>query len=521
MLFLALQKLARKGPVAEHAAGEENAMGTHSLRRCRCRLIGAALALVLCAAMSSVAYAQQDLERFQRQLEQIRRDTILEVNPNVPLDQRTFVDYGAYVTVGYLTLDDNVDENHVLRQYELFPYFRFNIDGAHEFFFRGRVGWRDFNDGDSFDGRGDERIDPDLDAGYYRFDLARSRAAYQGEQIDFNLIVKGGRDLVYWANGLVLSQDIDGVTVDFTWRNDVMLSVVAGVTPTRTVDFDASRPKFDYNTRRGFYGATLSKALGEHRPYVYGLIQRDYNNDDPLVQGPVVTNFDYDSYYLGAGSTGTFGNRLLYELEVVHEGGTGLSNSFEGDSIFISPIEQTEEDIDAWAADVRVDYLLADVRRSRFTSEFIIASGDDDRVLSTSDTFGGNTPGTDDNAFNGMGLLNTGLAFAPQVSNLTSFRLGYSTFPFADGGGVMSRIQFGTDWFLFYRTDDDAVIDEPLLESSDGESFLGWEPDVFVNWQITSDVTLSVRYGIFFPNDDVFESDEPRHFFYTGVTYAF
>src|SRR5687768_14468306 len=158
---------------------------THRRRR---RLTLAALALIGCAAVSSVAHAQDDLDRFQRQLERIRRDTILEVDPNVPLGQRTFVDYGAYITVGYLSLDDNVDENHVLGQYEIFPYFRLNVDGAHEFFLRGRVGWRDFNEGDSFDGRGDERIDPDLDAGYYRFDLARSRAAYEGEQLDYNVI---------------------------------------------------------------------------------------------------------------------------------------------------------------------------------------------------------------------------------------------------------------------------------------------------------------------------------------------
>jgi hypothetical protein len=490
----------------------------HTLRRRRAVTL-AALLLLLC---TTITHAQQrDLETFQRQLEQIRRDTILEVNPDVPWGQRSFIDYGAYVTVGYLTLDDNNDLNHVLWQYELYPYFRFNIDGAHELFLRGRVGWRDFNDGDSFDGRGDERIDPDLDAGYYRFDLARSRAAYEGEQLDYNLIVKGGRDLVYWANGLVLSQDIDGVMVDMSWRADIGLSFIAGVTPTRTVDFDASRPKFDHNTRRGFYGAMLSKAIGQHRPYIYGLIQRDYNDDDPLVQGPVVTEFDYNSWYIGGGATGALTDRLIYGVEVVHEGGESLSNSFSGDSIFIEPIPQTEEDIEAWAFDVRLDYLLADVRRSRFTAEVIVASGDDDRVLSTSDTFGGNTPGTDDNAFNGFGLLNTGLAFAPQVSNLTSLRLGASTFPFGTGGGVMSRIQIGTDWFLFYRTDDDAVIDEPVRPDSDGEAYLGWEPDIFLNWQITSDVTLSVRYGIFFPNDEVLFSDEPRQFFYAGVTYAF
>ena len=55
-----------------------------------------------------------------------------------------------------------------------------------------RGGWRDFNGGDSFDGRGDERIDPELDRWYYKFDLQRHVAAYQGRQIDYNLVVKAG-----------------------------------------------------------------------------------------------------------------------------------------------------------------------------------------------------------------------------------------------------------------------------------------------------------------------------------------
>jgi hypothetical protein len=49
---------------------------------------------------------------------------------------------------------------------------------------------------------------------------------------------------------------------------------------------------------------------------------------------------------------------------------------------------------------------------------------------------------------------------------------------------------------------------------------------------MTSDVTLALRYGIFFPNDDAFPShvelgggnsdpSEPRQFFSVSVTYAF
>lgn len=475
---------------------------------------GLSLSLLLLAPRQAVA--QADLERFERQLEQVRRDTLLRIDQDLSLNQRAYFDYGAYATPGYLSADDNAGDTHTLRQYDLLGYARFNLDGAHEFFLRARWGYRDFNPGDSFDGRGDEPIDFEFDRWFYRFDLARHRAAYAGEQIDYNLVLKAGRDLYIWGNGLVLSTDLEGVSGTLSWGgND--LTILAGVTPTRTVDFDASRPAFDHNTRRGFYGAQLSRQVEGHVPYVYGLLQRDYNAYDVLATGPVVTRFDYDSYYLGVGSSGPIGNRLLYGVEAVYEGGTSLSNSFTaGGGPFIIPIEQTRDQVQAWALDARLDYLLPDVRRTRLSAEVILASGDDDRG-STSNTFNGNKPGTNDRAFNAFGLLNTGLAFAPAVSNLLAVRVGGSTFPLPDAG-PLRRLQVGSDIFIYYKLERDAPIDEP---SSAGQRYLGWEPDLFVNWQATSDVTLVLRYGIFFPNNDALRSDEPRQYFYAGMTYAF
>ena len=65
--------------------------------------------------------------------------------------------------------------------------------------------------------------------------------------------------------------------------------------------------------------------------------------------------------------------------------------------------------------------------------------------------------------------------------------------------------------------DRNAPIDEGTLEGR----FLGVEPDIFINWQISSDVTLALRYGVFFPNSDVVVSGETRQFFYAGLTFAF
>ena len=213
-------------------------------------------------------------EQQLRDLQELQLDTRLRANTAIPAGQRFLFDYGGFVQFNYLALDDPEGEHHVLRESDFIPYARLNIDGVHEFFARGRIGWRDFNDGDSFDGRGDEPVDGDLDRGYYRFDLQRAQAAYGGGSPgDFKLVVQGGRDLVYWANGLVLGQVLDGFIV--TAGNDrVTLEAVAGVTPIRTVDFDPSRPNFDHNTRRGFFGGMLSLDAGDHRPFVYGLSRR-------------------------------------------------------------------------------------------------------------------------------------------------------------------------------------------------------------------------------------------------------
>ncbi len=477
--------------------------------------------LLACLGLSALANAQTSPQQLQREarlreLQQLEIDQRLRANSAVPVGQRALFDYGGYVGVNYLSVDDSARDNHVLRQYDLVGYARLNLDGAQELFLRGSTGYRDFNDQDSFDGRGDEIIDPDLDRGYYRFDLGRYNSAYRGATANPNFTFQGGRDLVYWANGLVLAQALDGVIMNFG-NERLTLQAIAGVTPVRTVDFDVSRPKFDFNTRRGFYGAMLTAGGGEHHPFIYGLMQRDYNQDDPLTLGLVSTRFGYNSYYIGAGSTGALSDRLRYGVEIAYELGNSLSNSFEVSGLGgLIPVTQTRDDIFAYGADARLDYLLPDPNQTRLSAEVIIASGDKDRGNSSA-TFNGNTPGTPDRAFNSFGLLNTGLAFSPEVSNLLTFRVGAATFPLPDAV-VFRRLQVGTDFFVFNRLDRLGSISEQTTGAS---MFLGVEPDLYLNWQITSDVTLALRYGAFLPDNASFAINDVRQFFYGGVTFAF
>lgn len=487
--------------------------------RARCSGLTIAIALL---ALGTLADAQPAAERADRTLERIRREQTLTIDQNVPPDRRVFFDYGGFTVFNYASLDDSLHKNHGLRQVDLVGYTRLNLDGVHEFFLRGRTAYQDFNPGDNFflDRPNDGWVDPDLDRGYYRFDLRRAMEAYRGRETDSLFTFQIGRDLVLWGNGLVLSTVLDGVVITFE-STAFNFDLIAGVTPTRTVDFDTTRPAFDHNTRRFFYGAQVSKQLGTHRPFAYALVQRDMNNRDsttfPLGFDDAPTTFRYDSFYFAAGSRGSFAQQFVYGVEAVFETGNTLSNSFVIDPVLqranFQP--QTKDSIAAFALDVQLDYVLNDSRRSRLSAEFIFASGDADRG-STTDTFNGNRHNTSDQAFNAFGLLNTGLSFAPAVSNLICLRVGAATFPL-QLGEPLERLQVGADFFTFAKARADGGFDEP----TDDAHFLGVEPDLFLNWEITSDLTLAVRYGIFFPSDTLLSDNHVRQFMFVGLTYAF
>jgi Alginate export len=485
--------------------------------------VGIALAITLFAAVARgqappAAERALQQENRLRQLQQFEQDTRMQANPDIPPGERLLLDFGGYFSFDYLSIDDSNHNNHGLRQYELVGYLRANLDGAQEVFVRGRTDYRDFNPGDSFDGFGSRLIDPDLDRGYYRFDLQRAQAAYGKGPGPIKVVAEVGRDLAYWANGLVLTEVLDGglITVG---AGPVELTGLVGITPTRTVDIDTSRPEFNQNTRRLFYGAMLSAQAGEHRPFIYFLEQNDQNNKDVSVVGPLTTAFDYNSYYIGTGSQGAVIDKLRYEVEAVYEGGSTLSNSFStAGTGSLVPVKQTRNDIQAWAADGRLDYLTEGPHQTRFSGEAIIASGDHNRGTS-SNTFNGSKPGTLDHGFNGFGLLNTGLAFSPEVSNLLVGRIGASTFPLPEHA-VFKRMQVGVDVFAFGKLLRDAPIDEP----TGAHRYLGCEPDLYVNWQIASDVTLALRYGIFIPDHSAFghgSAGDVRQFFFGGLTFSF
>ncbi len=481
-----------------------------------------AVALVMTTTLVGPALGQREEARVERILREAERDYALRANPELGLGERALIDYGVLVNFSFLMVDDSAQNTHVLRQSDVQAYAHVSLDGVHEFFGRLRYTYRDFNAGDAFDNAGDEYVYPLYDRAWYKFDLQRAIAAYEGRNIDDNFTLKVGRQFITWASGLTFSEQLYAVDMHAELAGpDLVLRGLVGRTPSSSViDFDASRPSFDGDTERLYIGGKVTyTGFQRHDPYFFVLTQRDQNNEDFFILNPTPpgypTSFEYNSTYLGWGSTGRLPiKNLSYAAEFVFE--TGRSRSTPYIQPGLIPASQTIDRIEAWAARLFLRYRFDDAADTELRFESVFASGDSDRDTDTSTTFGGNQRDTKDRAFNSLDGIGTGLAFGPPVSNLMMFRGGISSFPFR-GIETFEKFRLGMDVYVFNKMDERAPLDEPTGNTG----YLGTEVDLAADWRVTSDVSMHMRYGVFFPGAAIENDKDERHFFYTGITYSF
>lgn len=472
------------------------------------------LAGSLASPWIACAQAQpDDTRRIERQLRTAEgnEDYRLRTDTKLSLQERTQLDVGGSLSFTGLWVNDSSDNSTRLLQPEVVLYARASIDGAHQFFARARFVYRTFSDRDSFDGRGDRWIEPFPDRYWYEFDARKALAAYQGERVDWNLNLRIGRQFVNWGSGIALSETLYAVTPTIEFDRRWRLEGLAGITPDHTTDFDTSRWDYDERTRRAFFGGRVVYTFeGGSELYAYGLSMVDYYNENRL-RPPLTplgrTEFKYDSWYVGIGASGSIGINWTYDLEGIYQNGKSWSDPLRG--------AQRREDISAAAGKANLAYLFRDEGLSRVEAEVLFATGDSDRN-SASSTSGGNLRGTSDHQFNALGYANTGLAFAPSLSNLVTLRLGGSTFPFRTSE-TFEGLQVGIDGLIFTKFNRQGPIDG----LSTDRRFLGGEIDVFANWRLTSDLSMTARYGIFLPSAGTAGGKNARHFVLVGVTLGF
>ncbi|MBC7834435.1 MAG: alginate export family protein [Phycisphaerales bacterium] len=472
-----------------------------------------ARALAVLLAAPAIGLAQPDERRLERAVRQAEPDSAAMVaRRTLSFTEQAYAEAGGYFTFTALHLNDSRANSRRMLQYDTTVFTRASFD-VHTVFARARARYRDFSPGDSFDDRGDQWAEPVFDR--YWYDLNWGGASQPDENgrggVDLNLRV--GRQFVDWGAGLALSEQLYAARPTLVIDNHWLIDGLIGITPSdeAIVDFDASREEFDSDTRRGFFGGMLKyRTESGHEVYGYGLYMEDYNTDSAARFGVLTSvDFNYESAYLGVGSNGSIGADWLYLAEMVFQTGESTSDPLRTSG------GQTKEDISAMAARAQLSYQFRDKNFSVAQIETLFATGDGDRQL-TSETVGGNLTGTNDEAYNSLGFTNTGLAFAPSLSNIMSLRLGASTFPLRDNRDF-SRLQIGGDFFVLGKLNDDGPIDEPTRD----EAFLGVETDLFMNYRITSDLAFNLRYGAFFPGSAILGERDVRHFVLFAVTLSF
>jgi hypothetical protein len=407
------------------------------------------------------------------------------------------LDGGGWFSFNYFKYDDDTNRERDLTEYDLRLWASLSLNGVHTFYIRGVGGYEDWRPDTSqsqFD-------DPKVERAFYKFDFNRLIRNQTGQNPPVGFTAQVGRDYYVFGSGLALAQTMDAVDLSVNagdWKVRALLGKFLGDW-TNPIDNSSAVEEENHRCLWGF--EARYKGLQDHEPFAYFF--QTHDNNDIHTPGQ---DYSYDSRYLGVGSTGKFLlKNLRYVTEFVYEGGQSAAFHSTG-----------QEDIQAFGLDAMLEYLCQTPLHPRFVAEYLWGTGDPDRQNS-SGTILGNKAGTTDKAFNAFGFRDTGLAFAPRLSNLHIFEFGGSFFPL-ENVAFFRKMEVGTRSYLYVKDSTNGGLSD--LSANQSSNYAGFEQDVFIDYRITSDVSVTVRYGIFTPGT-AFNSREIRNAFLTGLVYSF
>lgn len=460
------------------------------------RRVRRALVLLAAAALwAAPAAAQDGVALYEEELR-------VQMDQQHPEDREIDFDVGGWFSAAFFHYDDAMlGADRPLRRFQLRAWGRMSIHGVHRAYVRGLLSLDDWNKGDNpVYGRSDE-TDEEIERAWYELDLGQ---ALWGQRD--RLKIKAGRQYARIGTALTLSMPLDMIQVTAS-KYDVSVKALLGNTIRNSDNIDGSASVARHQDRL-FVGMELAyEGFDRHRPFIYMLTNEDDTTADPPVAGQ---NFEYSSRYVGIGSKGALpGGALKYQGELVSEWGKTYSET----------ATQGKDRIRAMALDLSAEYTFPRPTRPKVMAEYLYASGDKDRRLSSTSTVGGNLIGTEDHAFNAFGFRDTGLAFAPRISNIHMVMAGASFFPL-EHMALFEKMELGTKLF-YYRKDNEAG---PISDTTavNNARYLGSDWDLFCNWRMTSDLAWTVRYGVFFPGSAYDGGDKTcRQFFYTGIVLSF
>ena len=448
----------------------------------------------------------------------IEEEKRAELDRSVSYNQDAFIDFGGWQSFQVISFDDDpgdvagFEDRRTLRLADTRLWASFSYKDIHRIYARGLFQYTDFNDGTQYKREEDVR-GPNLDQGFYEFNWSSLT-----QDKNWGGYLRLGRQFLTLGRGVLFSNVQDGAqlqieTKPVDWK-------VFGSRPTRgTDDFDATIDVPNHS-RRYFIGTEMAfpELISRQRFYLMGLFEMDDNPDGVSISPGA--DFEYDTWYAGAGARGSFLSNTLYQAEVAYQGGQSTATG-----------TTTDESIHAWYGSFLFEYFPKLVTRPRFAGEWLFGSGDEDRG-SVTNTTGGNAVDTDDENFLQFGFAQTGFSLFPRLSNIHVFRASASFFPFQpfvdpkNWTGTFERFEVGSAFYFYRKHKSGGVTSDPRMATSVGlgndDSAIGTELDVFIRWRILSDLSASFNWGYFMPGDAYDSSvDSKRSFLSAGATLTF
>jgi hypothetical protein len=423
-----------------------------------------------------------------------------------------YFDFGFWHKFGYYHYEDlggGSTNEHArdLRLHRLYAWTEVVLDRTHRFYARIATLSFDYSKGDG--GIWDHKIyKPRLDMGFYEY---RTEAVKGSQSTIKQYSLRFGRQLLKVGSGFTYRRIHDGIRAGASTRMLDAEAFFAQSIPSED-NIDQSKPG-NNRQRRNFYGAQVSlRKWQNHTPFVYVLLQRDR-------QGEKIKNIDqnfiFHSNYIGIGSKGSLCRKVNYRAEYVIMGGKRHADSI----IFPFPLGKTR--IEAYAFDSKIEYIPGGVFKTVLSLQYMFGSGDSDRLQPT-DTYLGNEPFTSDATFVAFGHVETGYALYPMVSNLHVFRLSGSFMPLRNSS-LFSKLRVGTAFITFQKHKRGGGISTRKSQTYDNKN-VGWEVDFFAQWEVFSDLHVTVKWGHFDPGN-AFSSDSGMRrnldYYFLGVIYSF
>ncbi len=464
----------------------------------------AALGVILAGATGPLlAQTRAEIEgRFFQQQRLLDEQIRAQREELAPLESRIDWQFGGWLEYYAFHYNDGVQSSRFVQRPALWVWTRVGLDdGAHELFARVKLRYTWFSPGDEID-RQEDWLGPNFDQAWYQIDFGKAfRLTKPSDPIQVR--ARLGRQPVLFGTGYALDLPLDAALIEAK-LGDVQATALFGRSIPSYPNIDRSEP-VDSHMNRTFYGVQLAYCGWEkHTPFVYALWNRDHTDERPWT---LLQEYDYDSFYFGAGARGTIVHNLNYWAEGVFESGRSY-----GELDF-----NRRDVVEAYAWDMGLEYLFDVPTRPRVAAEYMFASGDSGRLYDPTSANGGNRFDRRDTSFVAFGFRDTGLSLAPTMSNLQVWRLGASLAPL-ERFELFRDLELGANWFLYHKHHRRGAISDPTADNFEGH--VGWEMDYFLNWRLTSDISWTVRWGTFFPGS-AYSDRGTRHFIFTGLTWSF